>query len=166
MVITGLGSRFPLIQVYDGGLVELLGDRLLLPHELGQMMDGALLSKLCHPLCLDLGWDGVWARNFATGEEAGRLVCSKVGGSSGASCIHWHLGQTINRFIVGGRRAVRDAVEVIINDTVKGLSLLIIQWSVSSWQWYNEISLTDDDAAKSLSLTMIQRNLFHWPWNS
>ena len=59
MVITGLESPFPLIQlqVYDGGLVELLGDRLLLRHELGQMMDGALLSKLCHLLCRPrLGW--------------------------------------------------------------------------------------------------------------
>ena len=57
MVIAGRAFPFPLIQVYDGGTFELLGDRLLLPHELEQLADGALLSKLCHPLCRpQLGW--------------------------------------------------------------------------------------------------------------
>ena len=42
MVIAGLAIPLPLIQVYDGGLFELLGNRYLLPHELQQLVE------LCH----------------------------------------------------------------------------------------------------------------------
>ena len=57
MVIAGLAIPFPLIQVYDGGLFELLGDRLFLPHDVEELMELCCQSRAT--LLVDLSWDGV-----------------------------------------------------------------------------------------------------------
>ena len=57
MAIAGLAIPLLLIQVYDGGIFELTENRLLLPHELEQLME--LCCQSCATLLVDLGWYGI-----------------------------------------------------------------------------------------------------------
>ena len=56
MVAAGPVIPFLFVQVYtDGSIFELLGDYLLLPHELKQLME--LLPQSCATFFVDLRWD-------------------------------------------------------------------------------------------------------------
>ena len=57
MIVAGLAVSFAFVEVYDGGVLEVLWHCLVLPDELKQLVK--FLNQEHTTLFVDLSWDGV-----------------------------------------------------------------------------------------------------------
>ena len=96
--------------MYDGGILEVLRKCLMLPYDLEELME--FLNQCPVALFVDLNWNRVSARPFATGHQVDYFL-DLIKGCHGIQClVDWNLWDTVSGLVVDGGEAVECTVEV------------------------------------------------------